>query len=75
MKNAKCAETKLKCEKLVWKNLKNLEDILPREGFPFIEYLQSIKEVHNMCIAEVFDDNSEILNEEFKCKFDKLYRV
>ena len=42
-------------------------------GFPFIEYLQCIKEVHNMCIAEVFDDNSEILINEFKCKFDKLY--
>ena len=27
-----------------------------------------------MCIAEVFDDNSEILIEEFKCKFDKLYK-
>ena len=46
--------------KIVLKNLKNLEDILPSEGFPFIEYLQSIKEVHNMCIAEVFDDNSEL---------------
>ena len=59
--------------KLVLKNLKNLGDILPIEGFPFIEYLQCIKEVHNMCIAEVFDDNSEILINEFKCKFEKLY--
>ena len=60
--------------KTVLNNLNNLADILPNEGFPFIEYLQSIREVHHMCIAEVFDDNSEILIEEFKCKFDKLYK-
>ena len=60
-------------QQLVLKNLKNLEDILPSEGLPFIDYLQSIKEVHNMWIAEVFDENSDILINEFKCKFDKLY--
>ena len=43
------------------KILKNLEDILLTEGFPFVEYLHIIKEVNNMCTAEVFDDNSEIL--------------
>ena len=60
--------------KTVLNNLNNLADILPNEGYPFIEYLQSIREVHHMCIAEVFVDNSEILIEEFKCKFDKLYK-
>ena len=27
-----------------------------------------------MCIADVFDENYEILLNEFKCKFDKLYK-
>ena len=31
------------------------------------------KEVHKMCIADVFDENYEILINEFKCKFYKLY--
>ena len=59
--------------KMVLKNLKPLEDILPTEAFPFIEYLQSLKEVHEMCISEDFDPNYDILLSEFKCKFDVLY--
>ena len=39
--------------KTVLKNLKPLEDILPTEAFPFIEYPQSIKEVHKMCIKKI----------------------
>ena len=60
-------------EKKIFWNLNKLEDILPSEGFPFIEYLQSIKEVHKMCIADVLDENYEILINEFKCKFYKLH--
>ena len=59
--------------KTVLKNLKPLEDILPTDAFPFIEYLQSLKEVHEMCISEDFDPNYDILLSEFKCKFDVLY--
>jgi hypothetical protein len=31
-------------------NLDKLEEMISTEGFPFIEYLQSIKEFHKMCI-------------------------
>ena len=61
--------------KEILRNLSELEDKLPSEAFPFIEYLQSIKEVHKMCIADVFDENYEILINEFKCKFYKLYEA
>ena len=47
--------------KTVLKNLKDLEDMLPMEGFDFVEYLQCLKEVHNMCIAENFDENFQVL--------------
>ena len=59
--------------KTVFKNLKDLEDMLPMEGFDFVEYLQCLKEVHNMCIAETFDENYQVLIDKFKCKFDTLY--
>ncbi len=36
--------------KTVLNNLKPFEDILPTEAFPFIEYIHSLKEVHEMCI-------------------------
>ena len=50
-----------------------MSEILPTEGFPFVEYIQSIKELHNMCISEEFNENYDTIIDEFKCKFDKLY--
>ena len=47
--------------------------MLPSEGFVFIEYLQSIKEVHKMCIAEKFDENYRVLIDKFKFKLDTFY--
>ena len=47
--------------------------MIPSEGFPFIEYLQSIKEVHKMCISDKFDENYQVLIDEFKSKFDTIY--
>ena len=57
--------------KEILRNLSELDDILPSESFPFNEYLQSIKEVHKMCITNVFDENYEILINEFECIFYK----
>ena len=54
-------------------NLEQLEQMIPTEGFPFIEYLQSIKEVHKMSISDKFDENYQVLIDEFKSKFDILY--
>ena len=59
--------------KTVLTNLQILEEMIPSEGFPLIEFLQSIKEVHQMCISEKFDENYQVFIDEFKCKFDTLY--
>ena len=54
-------------------NLDKLEEMISTEGFPFIENLQSIKEVHKLCISDKFDENYQVLIDEFKSKFDILY--
>ena len=50
----------------VLNKLQQLGQIVQTEGFPFIEYLQSIKELHNMCISEEFNEYFDTSIDEFK---------
>ena len=59
--------------KTVLNKLEELEKIVQTKGFPFIEYLQIIKELHMMCISEKFNENYDTIINEFKCKFFKVY--
>ena len=57
--------------KTVLDKLEELDKIV--QVFPFIEYLQSIKELYIICISEKFNNHYETIIIEFKSKFDKLY--
>ena len=65
--------TVAQARKTVLDKLEELDKIVQTKGFPFIEYLQSIKELHIKCISEKFNEHYETIINEFKCKFDKLY--
>ena len=64
-KNGPSIKTVLKTYK-TWKTYSWVKDL-------HLLNIQSIKEVHKMCIAENFYEKYHVLVNEFKCQFDTLY--
>ena len=43
--------------KTIIKNINDLEEILPEEAGDFIKYLESLRDLHKMCIEEELPSN------------------
>ena len=59
--------------KTVLKNPDDLEDELPESASSFIDYFESINNLHRMCVEEKLSDNYKETFENFKQAFEVVH--
>ena len=60
--------------KTVLKNLDDLEDELPESASSFIDYFESINNLHIMCVEEKLSENYQETIENFKQAFEVVHQ-